>query len=101
MRIKKGDNVKIISGKDRGKTGNVSRIFPDENRLAVEGLNLYKKRVRPKRQGQKGEMVLVPRPLSASKVMLVCSNCKKPTRIGFRISGKQKVRCCKKCGANT
>lgn len=101
MNIKKGDQVKIISGKERGKTGSVLKVFPKDNRLSVEGLNLFKKRSRPKRQGQKGETVLVPRPLVASKVMLICGNCKKPTRIGFRLEGDKKVRFCKKCEAST
>jgi large subunit ribosomal protein L24 len=97
MRIRKGDTVKIISGKDRGKTGTVIKVFPKEERILVGGINVYKKRVRPKRQGEKGETVLVPRPLSASKVMLVCKNCKRAARLGFRREGGRKVRYCKKC----
>lgn len=101
MKIRKGDNVKIMSGKDRGKTGTVLHAYPDKERVIVDGLNVFKKRSRPKRQGQKGETVLVPRPMAASKVMLVCSNCKNPTRAGFRMDGPRKVRYCKKCQANT
>ena len=100
MKIKKGDQVKILSGKDRGKTGAILRVLSEENRVSVEGLNLYKKRVRPKQQNQKGETVFVARPLSASNVMLICPNCKRPTRIGARLEGEQKVRYCKKCQAN-
>jgi len=95
LRIKKGDQVKIISGKDRGKSGTVLSILGE--RVSVEGVNVYKKRVRPKRQGQKGETVLVPRPLSASNVLLVCKNCKASVRVGFRTEGASKVRFCKKC----
>ncbi|MEK7195405.1 MAG: 50S ribosomal protein L24 [Patescibacteria group bacterium] len=101
MNIKKGDQVKIISGKDRGKIGNIIRVLPKEERVSVEGLNLYKKRVRPKRQGQKGETVLVPRPFHASKVMIVCRSCKKDARTGWRTEGARKVRYCKKCKAET
>ncbi len=101
MHIKKGDQVKILSGKDRGKSGTVLNVFPDDGRATVEGLNLYKKRVRPKRQGQKGETVMVPRPMPASKVMLVCSGCKKATRVGYRFESGRKVRYCKKCNATT
>jgi large subunit ribosomal protein L24 len=97
MKIKKGDQVKIISGKDRGKTGKVLTVFPDDGRLTVEGLNLYKKRVRPKQTGKKGEMVLVPRPLSVSKAMIVCQSCKKATRVGYRFENEQKIRYCKRC----
>lgn len=99
MRIKKGDHVKIIAGKDRGKTATVTRAFPKDGKIIVEGVNLYKKRVKPKRGGQKGETVLVPRPLYASNAMLVCPNCKVPARIGYHFESNQKVRYCKKCGA--
>lgn len=101
MNIKKGDTVKILSGKDRGKTGTVLKVFPDDGRVSVEGLNLYKKRVRPKRQGQKGETVLVPRPFPVSKAKLVCSACKEAVRVGYRVDGARKVRYCKKCKAQT
>lgn len=101
MNIKKGDQVKITSGKDRGKTGSVMKVFPAAEKVSVEGVNFYKKRVKPKRQGQKGETVLVARPLAVSNVMLLCQNCKKPTRVGFRVEGNQRVRYCKKCKAST
>ena len=98
MKIKKGDKVKIIAGKDRGKTGTVSRVFPEIDRISIEGINVYKKRVRPKRQGQKGETVMVARPLAASNAMIVCPACGKPSRAGSRLDGARKVRYCKKCG---
>lgn len=99
MQIKKGDQVKIIAGKDKGKTGTVLRVNVADNRVAVEGVNMYKKRMRPKKQGQKGETVSVVRPLNAANVMLVCKNCKEMTRIGARMDGEKKVRYCKKCKA--
>ena len=101
MNIKKGDQVKIISGKDRGKIGAVVRAVVTEGRVTVEGLNLYKKRIKPKKQGQKGETVLVPRPIDASSVMLVCANCKKASRVGHRMEGERKVRYCKHCRSET
>ena len=101
MHIKKGDQVKIMSGKDRGKTGKVLHALPEAGRVIVDALNVFKKRSRPKKQGQKGETVLVPRPLPASRVMLICVNCKMPTRVGFRMDGPRKVRYCKKCKATT
>jgi large subunit ribosomal protein L24 len=101
MNIKKGDQVKIIAGKDRGKVGTVLKVYKDEGRVSVEGINLYKKRAKSKRQGQKGETVEVVRPLSVSNVMLVCRNCGRATRIGYRPEGNQKVRYCKKCKAGT
>ena len=100
MDIKKGDQVKIMTGKDRSKTGTVLRVLLQENRLVVEGLNLYKKRARPKTAGQKGEMVALPRPIHASNVMLVCASCKRTTRVGHHADGKgKKNRICKKCKA--
>jgi len=101
MNLKKGDNVKIMSGKDRGKTGVVFHAMPEKDRILIDGLNVFKKRSRPKKQGQKGEVVLVPRSMPASKVMLICSNCKTTTRVGFRTDGERKVRYCKKCKSNT
>ena len=97
MKIKKGDNIKIIKGKDRGKTGKVLKTFVKENKVLVEALNLFKKRVSPKRQGEKGEIVTVPRPVPASNVMLVCPGCKNAVRIGYSIEGDVKKRICKKC----
>lgn len=99
MKLKKGDNVKILSGKDRGKTGTVLRAMPDDNKIVIDGLNIFKKRQKPRKQGEKGETVSVPRPLQASKVALICSSCKEPTRIGMRLDGNKKVRYCKKCKA--
>jgi len=99
MRLKKGDNVKILSGKDRGKTGVVMRALPGGEKIVIENINIFKKRSKPKKQGEKGQMVLVPRPLTASKVMLICSSCKEPTRVGSRLDGAKKVRYCKKCKA--
>ena len=97
MKLHKGDNVKILSGKDSGKTWTVLRALPDEDKIVVDGLNVFKKRSRPKKQGEKGQTVLVPRPMLASKVMLICSSCKEPTRVGSRLEGARKVRYCKKC----
>ena len=101
MRIKKGDQVKIIAGKDRGKTGTVLKVLSEANRISIEGINSYKKRMRPKKQGQKGETVTVVRPLNASNVLLICKNCKEPTRLGMRREGNQKVRFCRKCESST
>lgn len=97
MKIIKGDNVKVLSGKDRGKTGAVTAVFPTAGKIAVEGLNVFKKNSRPRKQGEKGQLVEVSRPFPVSKVMLVCPSCKTATRIGGRIEGKRKVRYCKKC----
>lgn len=99
MKLKKGDQVKIISGKDKGKSGTIAKVLREASRVVVDGVNTYKKRVRPKRQGEKGEVVTVARSLHASNVMLLCGNCKKPTRPGIRVQGVGKERYCKKCDA--
>ncbi len=97
MKIKKGDTVLIIKGKDRGRTGKVIKALPRENRIVVEGLNLVKKHIKPRRQGEKGKIVEIPRPISISNVKLICPNCNKPTRVGYKIEKKEKYRYCKKC----
>lgn len=99
MRIKKGDTVKIMQGKEKGKTGKVLNILVQKDRILVEGLNLYKKNVKPKKQGEKGQIVTIPRSLNASNAMLVCPACGKATRVGSVVENDKKVRACKKCGA--
>jgi len=97
MNIKKGDTVKILAGKNRGKTGKVLHTFPKKNKVSVEGINVYKKHIRPKKQGEKGEKVEVARPLNISNVSIICPSCGKNTRIGRRREKKNVIRVCKKC----
>jgi len=97
MKIRKGDQVKIISGKDKGKSGKVIKAMPKKSLVIVEGLNLVKKHVRPRRSGEKGQIIEVPRPLHISKTMIVCRQCGKPTRIGYAFRDDKKYRICKKC----
>lgn len=97
MKIKRGDTVLIISGKDQGKSGKVSEVFLKENKIIIEGLNIVKKHVRPKREGEKGQRVEVPRAIDVSNVKLICPKCKRATRVGHKVIEKNKVRICKKC----
>ena len=99
MKIIKGDNVKIVAGKDRGKNGKVLKVLPKDGKVLVEGLNMVKKNVKPKKQGEKGQTVSVPMPLNISNVMLICPGCGKGTRVGFAIEGEKKTRICRKCKA--
>lgn len=99
VKIRKGDIIRIIAGKDKGKSGKILKVFPQKGKILIEGLNLYKKHVRPKRRGEKGEVVLVPRPLDVSNAMLICVTCHQATRIGYRLEGKNKVRFCRRCEA--
>jgi large subunit ribosomal protein L24 len=98
MRFKKNDTVKIISGKDRNRTGKITHVFSKEDRIVVEGVNIHKKHARPKKQGQKGQIIQMPMPIHASNAMIVCSACGKATRIGIKKTEKEKIRVCKKCG---
>jgi large subunit ribosomal protein L24 len=98
MKIKKGDTVLVISGKWRGKTGKVLRAFPKELKVLVEGVNIVKKHQKPRRAGEKGQIVEIPKPIPISKVKLICPSCKKATRVGYKIEGDKKFRVCKKCG---
>jgi len=99
MHIKKGDNVKMLAGKDRGKTGKVLHVDTKTLRVTVEGCNMAKRHMKPKKQGEKGEIVLIPRSTNISNVAIVCGNCKKTARIQYRVDGKSKVRVCAKCDA--
>ena len=99
MKIKKGDTVKIISGNDKGKTGKVLAVFPKEDRIVVEGVNIKKKHVRPRQQGKKGELIKIPAHFPLSRAMLVCAKCGKPARTGYKIyASSNKIRFCKRCG---
>lgn len=99
MRIKKGDNVMVITGKDAGKKGKVLRVIPKEGRLVVEGVNKIKKHQKPSRSIPQGGILKIEAPLNASNVMLICNKCNKPTRVGAKIlDNNEKVRVCKKCG---
>lgn len=101
MKIKKNDKVKILQGKDSGKTGNVDRVFEKEGKVLVGGLNLYKKHMKPKGEGQKsqGGIVDLGRPILVSKVALVCPKCSKESRVQYKKEGGDKIRICSKCKA--
>jgi len=98
MKIKKGDTVLIILGKDRGRKGKVLKAFPKELKILVEGINLKKKHVRPKREGEKGQIVQIPAPIQISNVKVICPKCGKAIRVGYKIVENKKYRICKKCG---
>ena len=97
MNIRKGDNVQVISGASRGKRGKVLVADLANNRVVVEGVNLIKKHQKPKKQGEKGEVVSLPRSIDASNAAVICPSCDKGVRVGFRMEGDAKVRFCKNC----
>jgi large subunit ribosomal protein L24 len=97
VKLKKGDRVRVIAGKDVGKDGVVMRVLPDKNRLIVEGVNVAKKHQRPTRATMQGGIIDKDMPLDASNVALICGTCG-ATRIGYRVDdGGKKVRVCRKC----
>ncbi|MDN5343346.1 50S ribosomal protein L24 [Oceanotoga sp. DSM 15011] len=98
MKIKKDDTVIVISGKDKGKKGKVLRAIPKSHKVVIDNINIVKKHQRPTQQMKEGGIIEQPSPLHSSKVMLVCSSCGNPTRVGYKVleDGK-KVRYCKKC----
>ncbi len=99
MKILKGDQVKILLGKDKGRTGEVIMSFPKTLKIVVKGLNIFKKHVKPQ-NGQKGGIVEKERSLLVSKVALVCPSCSKTVRVGYNVDKNGvKTRICKKCQA--
>ena len=99
MNIKKNDKVVVLSGKDKGKEGKVLTAMPAEKKVVVEGVNVATCHVKPRKQGEEGGIVRREIPMYASKVMLVCPKCGKPTRVASKVEDGKKVRVCKKCGA--
>lgn len=99
LKLRKGDLVKVLSGKDRGKQAKVLRTIPGLGKVVLEGLFLVKKVKRPRKAGEKSEIMNVPMSVFASKLMLVCGSCGKTSRIGYSLSGKEKTRVCHRCGA--
>jgi len=99
MRLKKGDNVKIMTGKDRGKTAKILQVLRADELVVVEGLNLMTKNVRARREREKGQRIQFASPMNVSNVQLVCPKCGKVTRIGIHLEGEKKNRVCAKCHA--
>ena len=100
MNVKKGDKIVVLSGKDKGKESVIVRALPAEGKVVVEGVAVVKKAVRPNAQNQQGGFIQKEAAIDASNVMLVCPKCGKPTRVGHDVNDKgDKVRVCKKCGA--
>ena len=97
MKIKKGDTVQVLSGNDKGKTGEVLETIPKDSKVIVKGVNVRKKHVKPKKQGEEGGILSLECAIKECKVNVVCPKCNKPARIGYEIEKDTKVRICKKC----
>ncbi len=97
MKLKKNDEIIITKGKDKGKKGKIEKVFSKDNLVLIPGMNLYKRHKKAKTQREKSEIIEITKPLRVENVALICPNCKKQTRVGYKIEGKEKVRICKKC----
>ncbi|MBE7048783.1 MAG: 50S ribosomal protein L24 [Ruminococcaceae bacterium] len=98
MHIKSGDEVIVISGKDKGKKGKVLSVFPEKGRAIVEGVAVATKHQKPRRAGDPGGIIKQEAAIDASNLMNICSKCNKPTRVGRKVlENGEKVRYCKKC----
>lgn len=103
MKLIKNDEVKVVAGKDKGKTGKVEKVFSKEAKVLVAEVNQYKRHVKGGYGGQKSEIMTITKPLPVSNVQLICPKCKKLTRVGYKIESAKngavsKVRICRKCG---
>ncbi len=99
MKLKKGDRVRVLSGKDRGKEGEIMRALPQRGMVIVDGVNQVKKHQKALRATMQAGIIDKDMPMPASKVAIVCPNCG-PTRVGYRFDGADKIRICRKCGGD-
>lgn len=99
MKLRKGDTVVVMIGRDAAKQGKIDRVYAKQGTVMVDGVNMYKRHVKKNEQLPEGGILDLPRPIDVSKVQLLCPKCKKPTRIGFKIEKGKKVRICRKCEA--
>ena len=99
MKIKKGDNVQVLSGNDKGTKGEVLEVDPKSDKIVVKGVNIRKKHVKAKKQGEESGIISVECSIPTSNVNVVCPKCGKTTKVGYSVEKDKKVRICKKCGA--
>jgi large subunit ribosomal protein L24 len=101
MKIKKGDRVRVLTGKDRGKEGEVMRAIPEKQKLIVDGVNVAKRHQRATRATTQGGIIDKDMPIPVANVAIICSSCNKATRVGYRFDDQgRKVRICRKCGGD-
>ncbi|MCL4339284.1 50S ribosomal protein L24 [Patescibacteria group bacterium] len=97
MKLKKGDEVIITSGKDKGKKGKIEKVFRKSNTVLLPGLNVFKRHMKKRDENNPGGIIDFPRPVKVANVALICPKCGKPTRIGYKVQGDTKSRICRKC----
>ena len=98
MKVRRGDTVRIMSGKDKGKAGLVDKVYEATNKVLIRGVNVVKKHVKPGTLSKEGGIISLEKPINVSKVMIVCPKCKKDARVGLKLVDGKKHRVCKKCG---
>lgn len=99
MKLIKNDEVKVVAGKDKGKSGKIEKVFAKEGKVLIEGVNQFKRHVKARVQGQTSEIMTITKPLPVANVQLVCPKCKKLTRVGYKMEKDKKTRICRKCEA--
>lgn len=97
MKLRTGDQVMVVAGKDKGKKSRIAKVLPKEDKVIVEGINTYKRHLKRQSDKNPGGIVEVERAMSVAKVQLICPHCKAITRVGWQVQGTEKVRVCKKC----
>lgn len=97
IRVKKGDNVLIIAGKDKGKQGTIERVFPKLGKIVVTGVNITKRHLKPSRKNPHGGIIDKLSPIDVSNIVVICPRCSQPTKMSFKITAGQKMRLCRKC----
>jgi large subunit ribosomal protein L24 len=97
MKLKKEDEVIILRGKDKGKKGKVEKVLSKEEMVLVPGLNLYKRHYKSRVQNKPSEIIEITKPFPIASVALICPNCHKQTRVGYKLDNKEKLRVCRKC----
>lgn len=97
MKLKKNDNVIVIVGKDRGKTGLVERVFPVLSKIVVKGIGISKKHLKPSKKNPSGGIIEINQKIDASNALILCPSCGKPTRVSYKITNKNKMRVCRRC----
>ena len=97
MKLKRNDEIIVIRGKDKGKKGKIEKVMSRENKVLIPGLNIYKRHMKSRKQNKPSEIIEITKPLAVASVALICPNCHKKTRVGYKIDNKEKIRICKKC----
>lgn len=98
MKYKKGDSIIVTVGKDKGHKGKIDRVLPDEGKVSVAGVNVFKRHTKRKDEKNPGGIIDIVKPIDVAKIALMCPSCNKPTRVGYLVTKNEKVRICRKCG---